>query len=583
VSKQKLLLADDSVTIQKVVNLTFADEGIEVISVGDGDSAMEKILETSPDLIMVDVNMPGLNGYQICEKLRNSQTFRQTPIILLVGSFEPFDEDEAKRVGADDYLTKPFQSIRQLVQKVTALLTAKKNHSFVAQDEPKAEFLTALETTETVLPTEENFPDTLEDYPVQIEKDDFGDVTNDDEMIQTSQFPAFTDAETPSFELEAAKLSASAFDEKTYELHQTEEKDSEPYTPIEHEPEIEEAKPYIPVEEMEVEEAKPYIPVEEIEVEETKPYIPIEHEVEVEQTAEPKPYTPIETEDEIEQKTYTPIEHETETEPTPYVPIEEIGDEPKPYVPVEHDSEIPDKNDEAVNTEAKEDVIENSEVPTGTTDVSLPEMASVLTLDEQNLLEIAPREEDFIIDMDHEQNISADWDFIETRNFTTTEKSQPKEAKDFEIISENVVPESKEPIEENTDTENLDSEVKTENNESPEITEEVKHDEQSEPVTDSENIESKEITDETEKNAEVVETSKSAEHIVSVPNFIASTVVSEVAKENLAVSEELIEVIVNRVMERLSDNVVREIAWEIVPSHTDLIVKKMVQEKLDKD
>jgi CheY-like chemotaxis protein len=122
VAQRKLLLADDSITIQKVVNLTFADEGIEVITVGDGDSAMDKLEEVKPDLIMADVNMPGLNGYQICERIRQSEDLKKTPVILLVGSFEPFDEAEAKRVGANDFLTKPFQSIRQLVSKVTDLL-----------------------------------------------------------------------------------------------------------------------------------------------------------------------------------------------------------------------------------------------------------------------------------------------------------------------------------------------------------------------------------------------------------------------------------------------------------------------------
>jgi CheY-like chemotaxis protein len=123
VPKRKLLLADDSITIQKVVNLTFADEGIEVIAVGDGNSAMDRLREDLPDLVMADVNMPGLNGYEICEKIKQSEGFNHaTPVILLVGSFEPFDEDEARRVGADDYLTKPFQSISQLVEKVSALL-----------------------------------------------------------------------------------------------------------------------------------------------------------------------------------------------------------------------------------------------------------------------------------------------------------------------------------------------------------------------------------------------------------------------------------------------------------------------------
>ena len=122
VSKRKLLLADDSVTIQKVVNLTFADEGIEVIAVGNGDQAMERISESRPDMVLADVNMPGLSGYQICERLRGHPDTFTIPVLLLVGSFEPFDEDEARRVGANGHLTKPFQSIRQLVAKVSELM-----------------------------------------------------------------------------------------------------------------------------------------------------------------------------------------------------------------------------------------------------------------------------------------------------------------------------------------------------------------------------------------------------------------------------------------------------------------------------
>jgi CheY-like chemotaxis protein len=120
--KKTLLLADDSPTIQKVINLTFADEGIDVIAVSDGNAAIQQLREMTPDLVMVDVHMPGLNGYQICERLRQNAELKNVPVILLVGSFEPFDEEEAKRVGADDFLMKPFQSIRQLVSRVGALL-----------------------------------------------------------------------------------------------------------------------------------------------------------------------------------------------------------------------------------------------------------------------------------------------------------------------------------------------------------------------------------------------------------------------------------------------------------------------------
>jgi CheY-like chemotaxis protein len=120
--KKTLLLADDSPTIQKVINLTFADEGIDVIAVSDGNAAIQQLRELKPDLVMADVHMPGLNGYQICERIRQNAELSNVPVILLVGSFEPFDEEEAIRVGADDFLMKPFQSIRQLVSRVAALL-----------------------------------------------------------------------------------------------------------------------------------------------------------------------------------------------------------------------------------------------------------------------------------------------------------------------------------------------------------------------------------------------------------------------------------------------------------------------------
>jgi CheY-like chemotaxis protein len=118
----KLLLADDSPTTQKVVRLTFADEGVDVVTAEDGDTALELIAKHRPDIILADVNMPGLNGYEVCEKIRQLDESRATPVVLLVGSFEPFDSSEARRVGANDYLTKPFSSIRRLVATVTALL-----------------------------------------------------------------------------------------------------------------------------------------------------------------------------------------------------------------------------------------------------------------------------------------------------------------------------------------------------------------------------------------------------------------------------------------------------------------------------
>ena len=126
-SGRKILLADDSPTIAKIVALTFKDEGMDVISVEDGDGAMTVLRDNAPDigLALLDVHMPGQNGYQVCEAIKQNERFSHIPVILLVGSFEPFDEEEARRVGADDFLMKPFQSIRQLVDRVGTLLGGK--------------------------------------------------------------------------------------------------------------------------------------------------------------------------------------------------------------------------------------------------------------------------------------------------------------------------------------------------------------------------------------------------------------------------------------------------------------------------
>ncbi len=189
-SKRKLLLADDSITIQKVVNLTFADEGIEVITVGDGDAAMKKFVEVMPDLVMADVNIPGVDGYRICEMIKQDDETRQIPVILLVGSFEPFDEEEARRVGADDYLTKPFQSIRQLVNKVTDLL-----NSSNGEEPANIEETAQSDSGKTSVPV---FTETA----VQL-----GDAGMDDEMIQTNQIGSMPVDEPQKFESDSTEQS----------------------------------------------------------------------------------------------------------------------------------------------------------------------------------------------------------------------------------------------------------------------------------------------------------------------------------------------------------------------------------------
>ena len=195
-SKRRLLLADDSMTIQKVVNLTFADEGIEVITASDGDAAMQKFVEAVPDLVMADVNMPGLDGYRFCEMIKQDEETRLIPVILLVGSFEPFDEEEARRVGADDFLTKPFHSIRQLINKVSNLLNAKtdENNPLYPIENAEAPGGSFSEKLKTVSSEELD--------SVEAPMENLGDAGMDDEMIQTTQIGSLPVDEIHRFESE---------------------------------------------------------------------------------------------------------------------------------------------------------------------------------------------------------------------------------------------------------------------------------------------------------------------------------------------------------------------------------------------
>jgi len=115
-----ILLADDSVTIQKVIELTFMDEDYEVVAVGNGDDALEQLEEITPDFVIADVHMPGASGYDVA---KHSKSLRpEVPVLLLVGTFEPFDEEQAQKSGCDAYLKKPFdsQELQRLVEELSA-------------------------------------------------------------------------------------------------------------------------------------------------------------------------------------------------------------------------------------------------------------------------------------------------------------------------------------------------------------------------------------------------------------------------------------------------------------------------------
>jgi CheY-like chemotaxis protein len=117
----KLLLADDSITIRKVVGIIFANEDYSLSVVDNGTAALEKAREIMPDIILADVVMPGKTGYEVCEEVRRDPDLNHLPLLLLTGAFEPFDEDKARLSGADDFISKPFES-QQLLEKVKSLI-----------------------------------------------------------------------------------------------------------------------------------------------------------------------------------------------------------------------------------------------------------------------------------------------------------------------------------------------------------------------------------------------------------------------------------------------------------------------------
>ena len=120
-----LLLADDSVTIQRVIELTFADEDVKVVAVSDGDQAIQRLDSAPPDIVLADIGMPGKNGYEVAQYVKRSPHLAHIPVVLLTGAFEPVDQVRAAEAGCDGVLAKPFEP-QLVIGRVRELLTKPK-------------------------------------------------------------------------------------------------------------------------------------------------------------------------------------------------------------------------------------------------------------------------------------------------------------------------------------------------------------------------------------------------------------------------------------------------------------------------
>jgi DNA-binding response OmpR family regulator len=118
-----VLVADDDADIVRFVEVNLRLEGLRVVTAGDGAEALAKALELQPDLVLLDVLMPGINGYDVCAQLRADDRGAGIPVILLTANFISADHDRAREVGADDVVVKPFDP-SDLMVKVRSLLQA---------------------------------------------------------------------------------------------------------------------------------------------------------------------------------------------------------------------------------------------------------------------------------------------------------------------------------------------------------------------------------------------------------------------------------------------------------------------------
>jgi two-component system alkaline phosphatase synthesis response regulator PhoP len=120
-AKGKILVVDDEIYIVHILDFSLGMEGYEVVTALDGEQALEKARAEKPDLIVLDIMMPKLDGYETCKRLKADDATKAIPVILLSAKGRNVDQKIGFEVGADDYITKPF-SPRKLVERINAIL-----------------------------------------------------------------------------------------------------------------------------------------------------------------------------------------------------------------------------------------------------------------------------------------------------------------------------------------------------------------------------------------------------------------------------------------------------------------------------
>ncbi len=204
---KKLLVADDSITIQKVMGITFASEDYDLTVVDNGAEAVIKAREIKPDLILADIVMPEKDGYEVCREIKNDPDLSATPVILLAGTFEQFDENKSSDVGADDYITKPFES-QAIIEKVKSNLekasAASDTETPAISEEPSGDILEL---------SEEEFDEEI----MELGEEDIVEATTDFSAISAGETEAQTGTSLAGTENIEAAESQDMFGEESVE------------------------------------------------------------------------------------------------------------------------------------------------------------------------------------------------------------------------------------------------------------------------------------------------------------------------------------------------------------------------------
>jgi twitching motility two-component system response regulator PilG len=112
--RRLILAVDDSLTVRKIVSITLERRGYSVLTAADGMQALSRLGERAPDLVLLDITMPRMDGYQVCKAIRQHPATKRIPVVMLSGKDGFFDKVKGKLVGATDYITKPFREERLL-------------------------------------------------------------------------------------------------------------------------------------------------------------------------------------------------------------------------------------------------------------------------------------------------------------------------------------------------------------------------------------------------------------------------------------------------------------------------------------